>query len=431
MLRKGKEERMKLTRHNGRSGKHGAYNPKHNDRSFEVENSEHIDLNRIKENIYWNCYQGLYRSETKDGTRRYSFEEVERLYYIQNYSEHIQAQNDRNEKARHPERNRKVEDLLKNNKTCPEESIYQIGTIEETLSGETLVRIAVDFFKEMEQKYGEHFHIIDWALHMDEGTPHIHERHVFDCENKYGELCPQQEKALEKLGVPLPHPDKKKGRNNNRKQTFDADCRELLFEICQKYGVYLDKVPSYGGRGYLEKQDYILQKQNTKLVETRKKIADSEQIIAEQEQKLEELSLKIADVESIVYDVAEEAYEKACATVTDTVRKQTQQEDINMIVKYMTWLSSSERKAAQNLRDYAIKHFEKVTDNIKNSDGKLQATVIQRLQGQKERNMEQLKDVARKSIKEKLQKYKLEVEKREKAKKQSNYLGEKKQNMEL
>ena len=431
MLRKRKEESMKLTRHNGRSGKHGAYNPKHNDRSFEVENSEHIDLNRIKENIYWNCYQGLYRAEAKEGIQRYSFEEVERLYYIQNYSEHIQAQNDRNEKARHPERNRKVEDLLKNNKTCPEESIYQIGTIEETLSGETLVRIAVDFFKEMEQKYGEHFHIIDWALHMDEGTPHIHERHVFDCENKYGELCPQQEKALEKLGVPLPHPDKKKGRNNNRKQTFDADCRELLFEICQKYGVYLDKIPSYGGRGYLEKQDYILEKQKTKLVETRQKIADSEQIIAEQEQKLEELSLKIADVESIVYDVAEEAYEKACATVTDTVRKHTQQEDINMIAKYVTWLSSSERKAAKNLRDYAIKHFEKVTDNIKNSDGKLQVTVIQRLQGQKERNMEQLKDVARKSIKEKLQKYKLEVEKREEARKQNNYLSEKKQNMEL
>ena len=422
---------MKLTRHNGRSGKHGAYNPKHNDRSFEVENSEHIDGNKIKENIYWNCYQGLYRAETKDGTKRYSFEEVERLYYIQNYSEHIQAQNDRNEKARHPERNRKVEDLLKNNKTCPEESIYQIGTIEETLSGETLVRIAVDFFKEMEQKYGEHFHIIDWALHMDEGTPHIHERHVFDCENKYGELCPQQEKALEKLGVPLPHPDKKKGRNNNRKQTFDADCRELLFEICQKYGVYLDKVPSYGGRGYLEKQDYILQKQNTKLAETRQKIVDSEQMILEQEQKLEELSLKIADVESIVSDVAEEAYEKACVTVTNTVRKQTQQEDIHMIEKYVTWLSSSERKAAQNLRDYAIKHLEQVTDNIKNNSEKLAETVIRKLQGEKEKNIEQVKEVARKSIKEKLQQYKLEVEKREEAKKQTNWLSEKKQNMEL
>ena len=34
---------MKATRHNGRSGKHGTYDVKHNDRRFDVENSEHID----------------------------------------------------------------------------------------------------------------------------------------------------------------------------------------------------------------------------------------------------------------------------------------------------------------------------------------------------------------------------------------------------
>ena len=34
---------VKLTRHNGRAGKNGVYNPKHNDRSFDIANSEHID----------------------------------------------------------------------------------------------------------------------------------------------------------------------------------------------------------------------------------------------------------------------------------------------------------------------------------------------------------------------------------------------------
>lgn len=34
---------MKATRHNGKSGKHGTYDAKHNDRRFDVENSEHID----------------------------------------------------------------------------------------------------------------------------------------------------------------------------------------------------------------------------------------------------------------------------------------------------------------------------------------------------------------------------------------------------
>ena len=43
---------LKLTRHNGRAGAHGTYNPKHNDRSFNLANSEHIDPERAKGNIY-------------------------------------------------------------------------------------------------------------------------------------------------------------------------------------------------------------------------------------------------------------------------------------------------------------------------------------------------------------------------------------------
>ncbi len=87
-------------------------------------------------------------------------------------------------------------DLLTNNKTCPEESIYQIGTIDESVSGEMLAKIATEFFAEIEEKFGTHVHILDWALHLDEGTPHIHERHVFDCKNNYGELCPSRKKRL-------------------------------------------------------------------------------------------------------------------------------------------------------------------------------------------------------------------------------------------
>ena len=50
---------MKATRHNGRSGKHGTYDAKHNDRRFDVENSEHIDAERTKFNVYWDCYSEL------------------------------------------------------------------------------------------------------------------------------------------------------------------------------------------------------------------------------------------------------------------------------------------------------------------------------------------------------------------------------------
>lgn len=50
---------MKLTRHNGRIGKNGVYNPKHNDRQFDIDNSDHINLERAKRNVYWDCYNGI------------------------------------------------------------------------------------------------------------------------------------------------------------------------------------------------------------------------------------------------------------------------------------------------------------------------------------------------------------------------------------
>lgn len=431
---------MKLTRHNGRAGKNGAYNPKHNDRRFDVENSGHIDPERAKKNIYWDCYQGLSSEAYGEGKQKYSFEDVERIYYFDHYADHVQAQNERNEKSRHTERNRTVEDLLKNKKTCPEETVYQIGTIEESVSGETLAMIAVEFFAEMERRYGEHFHILDWALHVDEGTPHIHERHVFDCENRYGELCPQQEKALEKLGVPLPHPDKPKGRNNNRKQTFDADCRELLFSVCEKYGLHLEREPSYGGRGYLEKQDYIIEKQKEKLAQARQMITESEQVIAGQEQQigekekiLEELTVKIEDVEGMVSEVAETAYEKACEVVADTVREQTRTEDINTIEQYAAWLSKPERKAAQNLRDYAVKQMDKVMDKMKSAALKIAEKVANSLHEpeRKQANVEQVKTAARESIRERLKAGQAEVARREAERRQAGALPHKKKGMEL
>ena len=89
-LRDPRKERwsLKLTRHNGRAGKHGTYNPKHNDRSFEIANSEHIDPERVQQNIYWDCYNGI-RSALQPKSEESladTFEEVEKLYYKLHYT---------------------------------------------------------------------------------------------------------------------------------------------------------------------------------------------------------------------------------------------------------------------------------------------------------------------------------------------------------
>ena len=110
---------MKATRHNGRSGKNGTYNPRHNDRRFDLENSEHIDAGRVRENIYWDCYRGYTTMQNREeDSQDISFEKIECTFYQEHYGKYIEAQNERNARTRHTERNRSVEDLLKNNKTC-------------------------------------------------------------------------------------------------------------------------------------------------------------------------------------------------------------------------------------------------------------------------------------------------------------------------
>ena len=414
---------MKLTRHNGRSGKHGTYNPRHNDRRFDVENSEHIDAERARQNVYWDCYRGFTTYDFRDNPEQpdFSFEEIERMFYYEHYGGHVEAQNARNEKTRHTERNRTVEDLLKNNKTCPEETLYQIGTMEQSVPPEVLFQIVTEFQEEFDRRFGSHVHIIDWALHLDEATPHIHERHVFDCENRYGELCPQQEKALEELGVPLPKPDKPKGRNNNRKQTFDAICRTLLFDICRRHGLHLDQEPSYGGRDYLEKQDYILMKQKEQL--------------AAQEQKLEELTLKIEDVETLLDDVSDVAYDKAVEVVTDKVREQTQLEDLKVIEDYRKNVTSPKAKNSPEVVRLANTILGRVRERLLQSAGKILKTVQTALMQPevKQAGKEQIKKKAKESIMDKLAKAKINTarENRERWEREGRIAPTKKQDMEL
>ena len=413
----GKE--LKLTRHNGRSGKHGTYNPRHNDRRFDLENSEHIDSERARKNMYWDCYRGFTTHDFRESPEQpdFSFEEIERMYYYEHYSDHVDAQNARNEKTRHIERNRTVDDLLKNNKTCPEESIYQIGTMEESIPPGTLALIVSEFYEEFERRFGSHIHILDWALHLDEGTPHIHERHVFDCKNRYGELCPQQEKALEELGVELPDPSKPKGKHNNRKQTFDAVCRTMLFDISRKHGVHLEQEPSYGGRVYLEKQDYILMKQKEQL--------------AAQEQKLEELTLKIEDVDSLIDEVSSVAYDKAVELVTDEVKTMTHQEDIDMIEDTKVWLQSPERKAPKKERDYAVARLDGVVRRIRKAmQSTLEKVKTTLLHADKKKAVtEEIKKQTKPSIVEALRRG-MEEQRKKDSEKQAQE-KQKKQNMEL
>ena len=351
-LLKRRDVYLKLTRHNGRAGAHGTYNPKHNDRSFNLANSEHIDPERAKGNIYWDCFHGFRSAldpQDPDDLAA-TFSDVERQFYETHYTAFIESQNERNAKIRHTERNRTIEDLLAGKKTCPEETIYQFGTLDEHASVEDLVLVVTEFMSEFHERFGTHVHLLDWALHLDESTPHIHERHVFDCENKYGEVAPQQEKALEALSFELPDPAKPISRRNNRKISFDAACRKMLFEIAKRHGLELEEEAEYGNRKYLEKQDFILAKQKEQL--------------AVQQNRLDELTLKVNDMETLIDEVSAAVYDKAVEVVTDVVRTETRKEDMRMIEDTKKWVLSPERKAPQATREYAAHRLDTVLDKF-------------------------------------------------------------------
>ena len=379
---------LKLTRHNGRAGKHGTYNPKHNDRNFDLNNSEHIDPERAKGNIYWDCFHGFRSAlDPQDpNDLAATFSDVERQFYESHYSEFIERQNERNAKIRHTERNRSISDLLSSRKTCPEETIYQLGTKDDHASSEVLLAVVTEFIEEFKARFGDHVHVLDWALHLDESTPHIHERHVFDCENKYGEVAPQQEKALEALGFDLPDPAKPLSRRNNRKITFDAACRKMLFDIAKRHELELEEEAEYGSRKYLEKQDFILAKQK--------------ELLSAQQNRLDELTLKVSDMETLLEDVSAAAYDKAVEVVTETVRTETRKEDMRMIEDTKKWVLSPERKAPQPTREYAAHRLDTVLDKFL----KTMQTTAARLQEKllkpevRQKGKEQVKEKARDSV---------------------------------
>lgn len=163
---------MRTTTRGGRQGK-----PKHNDRTYLPEDE------RPRENRYG--YVG--HSDAPNLT----FKEAELRFYEGRYSKGLEARNERYKRQGHKERCKTIEDLYKNDKTCP----------------------------------------------------NVHERAIMDVKDKDGHFIIAQEKALREAGISLPDPSKPEGRYNNQKITFDKMRREMFQEICLKHGLKIEVEP--------------------------------------------------------------------------------------------------------------------------------------------------------------------------------------------
>ena len=334
------ETKQRVSRHNGRAGKHGVYNPKHNDRQFDVTHADNIDKSRTSLNLYWDWQNGLRDHEANQSGQYPSFNQVERDFYEQHYGDYLAGQAARNIKAGHAGRNRTVDDLLADVRICPEETIYQIGKEGDCPPPDVLLEVMQEFMATFQERFGKHVHILDWALHLDETSPHIHARQVFDIENRYGEIEPKQEKALEALGIPLPFPEKKACKVNNRKITFDGICRELLLNICEEHGLDVERDAIYGGKASRDKNDYIIEAQREKIAELERRnaelTADNEaqsRIIAQKNAELEDKLEKLSDADAALDAVADVAYKEAVKVVAAKAIQETQKQDLMVLEK--------------------------------------------------------------------------------------------------
>lgn len=269
---------MRMTIHNGRAGKNGAYNPRHNDRNFDISHAEHIDPERMPGNVYWNW----------TGKKDVSFEDAERLFYEQHCRTHLDAVNQRHREQRHPERVRDMDAYRTARQTCPEETLLMIGNRDEHLPPKTLRAICEDL-RNWEENTISGLKVLDIALHVDEeGAPHIHMRKawIYRDENNVESIA--QNKTLQAAGIPLPHPDKPAGRHNNRKQVFSAMERQALYEICREYGIesLLEMKPRERSRSGREMEDYKAEQ-----AEKRAQAAETRARMAEEKTRQAETSL--------------------------------------------------------------------------------------------------------------------------------------------
>lgn len=231
--------KMTLTSHN----KKGVKSTHHQDRT-NTDKATHIDHDKSKNNVYWQWNCG--KTDTPD------FEACELEFYKERYLKSLEEQNKRNDKNRHSERNKTIEQLYDNKRTSPTETYLQLGNKDNHADEKTLLNIMSKFQRKM-NKYSKNFHILDIALHVDEKTPHIAYRSIIDYE-KDGIITIGQDKGLEEMGFDLPE-SKARGKNNNRRMSFDKYCRNLLIEICKEHDIDIEFVGD--GHKHLEKEEFI------------------------------------------------------------------------------------------------------------------------------------------------------------------------------
>ena len=299
--------KLRVTYHNGRRRKDGAaYCAKHNSRSGGIGN--HIIANPERQNIYIT----IDANGTPSLHNEVDFDKHEHTVYTQLFGASLEAQNTRYRKKGNYDRVRTIDEYRQSHP--PEESIFQVGKMGEAVDPDVTLTAVVRWVDEMRQLYGEHWKIVDIALHYDEpGTGeskdtdidepknrsgHAHIRAIWCADGKDGYTV-SENKALQQLGIERPDMDKPQSRYNNAKITFTQRARELWVGKVQELNVKVETIPAEPGKRTLTKEEYVAKQLRTEVAELsqeRKKIAKEATELAVERDMLKEETTRLRGV---------------------------------------------------------------------------------------------------------------------------------------
>lgn len=250
-------ESMRITTNHGRHTRGRTYSPRHDDRTFNLQNSPHIDPARTADNWNWQWLE--------NHGRECSFEDAEREFYARYISDHLQAVNSRYEAQRHAERVRSLDEYRRAPQSCPEETIICIGNRKHHPDPGELLAAYLELQHWQQQTYPQ-LQVLDYAMHLDErGAPHIHERHVWTYTDADGHLAVGQARALKQMGIERPHPEQPRSRYNNEKMTYTQAVRERFVEICRQRGLEIETTPRERSQSGLTLIEYQARQEEQRL----------------------------------------------------------------------------------------------------------------------------------------------------------------------
>lgn len=301
-----KTDKTKATARNQRSKKDGSTtNANHVTLEATREGQSHIDASRFKENVYIRFEEGKKPETIRGGTGGFNATKHEIKRYKELFGEGLEARNERYIQSRHKDRCQTIEQLYRNPKTAPLETLWQIGNSKSNMDRKEMRNALTAAwnatYSEIKRRWGENLIPLSAGLHMEEKVPHLHWRIALGCKDDYGHFMPNQNKALEAMGFDRPDPSKPRSRYNNALIQFSDTVREIFYQNCERQGIQIDREVTSASHRQKEMLEYQVE-QLQKEVEVYKEAARVAQ---------EALEKKMGDMDSLKQQITRLEADKA------------------------------------------------------------------------------------------------------------------------